>query len=656
MLLTKTVIKNIEKNPKLFVSTLDVKKLKAILQEANDAYHNTGSALITDLAYDILEEEYKNRTDAIQGVGAPVHVSDARKKRLPFWMGSMDKIKDTESDALSKWLDKHPTSFYIVTDKLDGNSALLHFKDGMISLYSRGDGVTGQDISHLIPMLKTSIPTNMSKKAEFAIRGELIINKTSFKQIDKQFANARNAVAGLINSKNTNADIAKLTEFVAYELILPNGKTLEEQLIDMDGLGIPVVYAKKLKVLSVDKLSHILAKRKSDSDYQVDGIVVQHNKVYQRKDGRNPSYAFAFKSMATLPTAIIKVLRVEWALSKDGLLKPVVHFTGIQLSGVTISRATGHNAEFIYDHKIGPGAQIEIVRSGDVIPYISKVVKGAKTPQMPDVPYAWNATEKEILLKRDEANSDALDELAAKQIENFLSKLGAKGIAAGNVKVLFNNGFNTIKKVVNIQFKDLIGLPGIKEAKAKTIVNGIQTAIQNMDCVALMEASNTFGIGFGSRKLQTILDGLSSENVHKLMIGKYKPTSTVLASIEGVGKTTAENFLMGLDRFVEFVKDTQLKCAIMPANMANPKFVTYVKENFGGKTVVFTGIRNAELEALIKATGGKVTTSVSKNTNVLIANEKRSKYLSVVKINEEAGYEKIKIIEWSSIADDMSTL
>lgn len=667
-LLTKRVCETIERDPTGYVTelfdgyknkTFALKKLKAIIQEANEAYRNSGSAVLSDRAYDALEEEYEKRADgqkAVRGVGAPVPAADARKTRLPFWMGSMDKIKDTDESTLTKWTKKYPANStgYLVTDKLDGNSALLHYKDGQVALYTRGDGVVGQDISHLVPLLKSKLPAAMPKKKHVAIRGELIMSKASFKHIEKKAANARNAVAGLINSKDINQQVAELTDFVAYELIVPDGLSIEEQILELHDLDIPTVYAKKVKVLNVDKLTKILAERKDDSEYEVDGIVVQHNQPHERQENQNPSYAFAFKSMAALPVARVTVTRVEWALSKDGLLKPVVHFPGVKLSGVTITRATGHNAEFVDNNKIGPGATIEIVRSGDVIPYISAVIKGAKTSQMPDVPYEWNATGKDVILDREEAGSAALDELGAKQIENFLVKLGAKGVAAGSVKILYDNGFDTIKKVVGARVEDLVGLPGIKEAKARTIVNGIQTAVKSADCVSLMEASNAFGIGFGSRKLQAIVDGLGEDKMPLLMSGKYRPKMKDLEEIDGVGKTTAENFLTGMDRFVAFVKDTRLKCAVQEVADGDAKLVKFVRDIFGGKTVVFTGVRNARLESLIKSVGGKVTTSVSKNTDILVANERRGKYEAAVKINETAGREKIKIIEWSEISGRFS--
>ena len=672
-LLTKRVCESIEKDPDGFVrelfegyktKSMALKKLQAIIQEANEAYRNSGHALLSDGAYDALEEEYETRASgdkavkAVKAVGAPIPANDARKTRLPFWMGSMDKIKDTDDTALNKWIKKYPGN-YVVTDKLDGNSAMLHYKDGKVALYTRGDGVIGQDISHLIPLLMTELPDAMPKKTHMAIRGELIMSKESFKSIERVSANARNAVAGLINSKDINKKVALLTEFVAYELVEPTGLSIEDQLLQLQELDVPTVYAKRVKTLSVDKLSKCLATRKDESEYEVDGIVVQHNQPHERVDGQNPSYAFAFKSMAALPTARVTVTSVEWALSKHGLLKPVVHFPGVKLSGVTITRATGHNAEFVHDNEIGPGATIEIVRSGDVIPYISAVIKGAKSgPQMPDEPYEWNATGKEVLLKMDEAGSAALHELGAKQIENFLSKLGAKGVASGSAKILYENGFDTIKKVVGVRVEDLVGLPGIKAAKARVIVTGIQNAVRDAYCVTLMEASNAFGIGFGTRKLQAILNGLGEEKLSRLMSGKFRPTVKELLDIDGVGKTSADNFLAGMERFVDFVKDTKLKCAATPPEakeaaqeaVDNPRLAKYVRDTFGGKTVVFTGVRHAGLEALIKAAGGKVTTSVSKNTDVLVANEQRGKYETAVKINEEAGREKIKILDWSEVS------
>jgi len=146
----------------------------------------------------------------------------------------------------------------------------------------------------------------------------------------------------------------------------------------------------------------------------------------------------------------VMVTNVLWNISKDGYFKPIVEVTPVKLNGVTIKKTTGFNGDFIESNKIGPGSKIVITRSGDVIPYILKVLTSADSgkAQMPTDDYIWNDTHKEIMVK---GNSDDLD---AKQLEHFFDKIDIKGVSAKSVHKLYDVGMKTIKDVVNARKED----------------------------------------------------------------------------------------------------------------------------------------------------------------------------------------------------------
>ena len=144
----------------------------------------------------------------------------------------------------------------------------------------------------------------------------------------------------------------------------------------------------------------MLKERKAESEYECDGIIIAYNTPNERVPIGNPDYAFAFKNVAELETAIVTVKQVEWNVSKDGYLKPILILEPIKLSGVMIKRVTAFNAKYIVENKIGPNTQIKLVRSGDVIPHILEIIKSSKEPQMPtDIEYEWNDSNVDIIAK-----------------------------------------------------------------------------------------------------------------------------------------------------------------------------------------------------------------------------------------------------------------
>ena len=236
-----------------------------------------------------------------------------------------------------------------------GVSGLFTIYNKEKKLYTRGNGIIGQDISNIVPYL------NLPEVENIVIRGEFIIPKAIY---SKKYpdSNARNIVSGIINSKKQVVSKYKDVDFVAYELIKPKLKP-SEQLKYLETIGVNVVRYEETKDITNENLSHYLQTWRNNYDYDIDGIIVSDDKVHPRKD-KNPEHAFAFKMLLGDQVSEAKVVDVRWIVSKDGLLKPTIEIEPIKILGSTIQYATAHNADFIEKNKLGPGAMILLSKSG----------------------------------------------------------------------------------------------------------------------------------------------------------------------------------------------------------------------------------------------------------------------------------------------------
>jgi DNA ligase (NAD+) len=635
--------------------------LEKELRYLNQQYRE-GNPLVSDEIYDYLFDALKERNPSssfLKEIGAPV-VDEKTKAVLPYKMFSLDKIKNEEG-PLRLWRSKFPGDI-IVSDKLDGNSCLLYVKDKKISIFTRGSGEIGQDISYLVPYIsifkhdkfKEFVLENYN---EFAIRGELILSKDDWKNIKTKYpelSNDRNTVAGTLNAKSPNYDILKKIRFVAYEWI--TAKTLDGDKLEelgsfkpseyfefMHKLGLEVAEHKiiKSKDVSLESLSNFLEERRNIGKYVIDGIVVIQNEVHERDETGNPKYSFAFKSLATQEQAEVTVIDIEWNISKDGLLKPLVLFPPIELDGVIMRKATGKNAKFIEDNVIGIGAKIVITRAGGVIPDILKVTKIADSgkPGFPnDVNFVWNDNHVEIMVNAEDADDEILDAWDLKRLVYFFVTLETDGVSEGVISRLFEAGFDSVKKIINIKVEDLLEIEGFKQRSSQKVVSAIGDALAKASTLRIMKASNMFEGGIGEKKLKLIAD------VYPDILDKKKrfvPKLEKLLEIPGIAEITAVNFLDCLPNFWSFVEENGLLDYIKEVGMSKAEAKVLVSEaeaskhkEFLNKTFVFSGFRNKAWEASIEAAGGKVSSSVSKNTNIVIVKDKSDDSSKIVKARE----------------------
>jgi NAD-dependent DNA ligase len=593
------------------LKTRDISTLKNIKQYLDDKYYNSGEkSEFTDEQYDVLKDIISkyDKTEK-KKVGAKIR-EDNNRVNLPYWLGSLDKIKAEEENKLVNWLKKNVTEKYVIENKLDGISCLFISDYDKISLYTRGDGSIGANISHILKYIK-NIPLSFPK-SKVVIRGELIINEKVFKEkYAKDSANPRNMVSGLVNAKTLKEGIEDV-EFIAYEIITDDKTQLKatKQLKVLKEYGFKVVHNLILSQdeLDAEKLSEILLNNKRHSEYEIDGIIVQSDTEYVRNEKDNPKYAFAFKMSMEDNFIEAEIEEVIWNISKHKLLKPKIRINPVNLNGVTITFASAFNAKFVIENSLGKGAKVVLTRSGDVIPFIIRIIKPAKKPDMPDLVYKWNDSNVDIIVEDDEGHVSDI-----KMISSFFSGMGIKNISDATVEKIYNHGYTSLLDIFKATKDDFEKIDGFQKKLAEKIYNNIHEGLKDTSIDILLGSSGIFGEGVGKRKLKVLFENfpdILDTNVSEKEIFKK------ICDIEGYSEKTAEKIILNLDKARKFIKNIE-------------PYITFKnKKNKTDKlkdlSVLFSGFRNEEMEKEIVANGGKISTSVSKNLNILIVKDKTS--------------------------------
>jgi NAD-dependent DNA ligase/predicted flap endonuclease-1-like 5' DNA nuclease len=601
------------------LKTMTENQLTDIITFANTKYYDDDQPVLTDCTYDIIREyileKFPENQEAKAGHTKCIIENIKTKVKLPYEMWSMDKNKPN-TEVISKWCKKY-TGRYIVSAKLDGISALYVCKDGEEpKLYTRGNGIYGQDISPLIPYL---IRENLN--GSIVIRGEIIISKKLFAEKyavsfgnSKTFANSRNFVAGIVNRKTIDANIIKDLDFVPYEVIQPELKPSEQMnflntLWNLPNTPQTVKYHDFDKI-SNETLSKLLLDWRETYQYEIDGIIVVNDNIYSRPKS-NPEYAFAFKMVITEQIAEVKVVDIIWTPSKYGYIIPRVQIEPIRLGGVKIEYATGFNAKFIQENKIGVGALICIIRSGDVIPHIIKTVIPADNPLMPIQEYEWDSTHTNIILI--DKNNETVKQ---KNIAAFFKTIEVDGLGFGNIKKIIDSGFDTVPKILAMSKDDFIKVPGFKTKITEKLYNGIRDKLKDATLYQLLTASNCFGRGFGDKRFESYLhmypDILITKETDEQKIAK-------LITIEGIAKKTAEKFVKHIPDFITFMKEAKLDDKL--TNYQTVSTYIDITNPLYDKKIVITGFRNKELIQKLKDLGADNTSTINKNTFALIVKD-----------------------------------
>lgn len=579
-----------------------IKKLeKEILKHRNLYY--SGKPTLDDNAYDLLEEELRAldpNNATLNKIGSTSYTKE--EVELPAPMPSLNKIRD--GMGADKWLLAHPGP-YVISDKLDAVSIELEYQPGkQVRAFTRGDdGITGRDISYLTPHM--DIPQRLNKK--LIVRGEVILSKAAFRAYSDKYKNARNMVAGIVNKK-TVSHATKDCHVVVYSCLYPRG-TPSKSLEMVAALKFKVVSYKLAEKLTVATLARLLASRRKSSPYEIDGLVIEQD-IKTAAPSSNPKNAVAFKENLFVG---VKVLQVTWEPSRYGKLTPRIWVEPTELSGVTISKCTAHNAKFVFDNKIGPGAQIELTRSGEVIPKCEKVLVPAKKWSAPEgkegVDWNWNESGVDIYLAGDHAEQDTT---AVRALAHFFGTMDVDGMRQGTVQRLYSAGFTSIKAITTAKAKDWVELLGPNMAQ-KLNANMRAVFAEPMWLATVMYASGIFGRGVGSKKLWALWHHFGNDLATK------KLTLTQIKPVFG-GDVAATAIAAELPKFQQWLKQFPKWTWLED----DEEEVEPQSTKCEGVVVCLTGFRDAALSSEIEANSGTVVDGVSKNTTHLLVKDPSS--------------------------------
>ena len=610
---TEEIMKSFKTHGIVILQSLHESQFNELIEEANRQYHgyekNNIPPILTDAEYDIAKEYLETKfpkATALQEIGS--EVPEKQKVQLPVNMPSMDKIKP-DTTALIQWCQKYKGP-YMISCKLDGVSGLYYTVGNTRKMFTRGNGTYGQDVSKLLTVL-----SNIPKIPNVIVRGEFIIQKKRFEDKYKsKFANIRNMVAGLVNRKKIDNTIKDI-DFVAYEVIQPVLSPSQQMKFLQDN-GFLTVQHDIQSTLSNEFLSNLLTQWRDHYSYEIDGIIVANDEIYQRTN-KNPDHAFAFKMIISDQVAETHVTDVIWTASKDGYLKPRVRVSPVSIGGVKIEYATGFNGQFIEKNKIGIGSIIQLVRSGDVIPYIHAVTTPAEKAKMPEVDYVWTDTNVDIVL----ANKDQDPVVLEKQITVFFTTLEVEGLSSGNVRRLIHAGYNSIPEIIHMSESDLLQIEGFQQKMAKKLFENIRKKLQTSSLGRILTACGCFGRGLGEKKINPILHAYPLILTSKETLGKKKE---LLKKISGIGEENAKSFVENIPKCIEFLESCGLlhRLSLEENSERNSSSSTKtIKKDHPlfQKKIIFTGFREKDIMKTLEE-NYEVTfsSSVSKNTDIIV--------------------------------------
>ena len=578
-----------------------IKEIVARLEEAHYAYHNGLPETMTDDQYDELKDQLEALDPAhpfLTKVGAPIAAGD--EVALPIPLPSLNKAKPGE---LGKWLAKNPAETYMVSAKLDGCSAL--WLPATRSLFTRGDGTKGRNISAFAPFFK-GLPAGGPE----AIRGELIMRTDSTAVPEGKLA--RNIVAGVLNRKEVDPTLFAEIHFVAYELIEPATMVPMESNRLLKAAGFETARATLVKAADMTEaqLSAIFDAAEKSNPYQMDGIVVAPNvaRVARPHGLANPTDRVAWKQRGSVQSRRTTVREVDWNVSASGFLIPRVLFDEVEVGGAKIHAATGLHGRWIHDNAVGPGAIIEIRRAGDTIPQIIAVHSPA--PAGPSMPpgFEWvtgaGGTSQTSVHIRPAADSNMTD-LRKIRVVHALGELGVEHVGPGVVAKLFAAGFNSVGTIYAATPADFAArVEGCKGKMASKIFDGLRAAEAKWTELDFLAASSTMPRTVGRTKLGALLlIDPKPARWHTSLPGKTIPgisadtVSQVIAALPAYGTWRAEN----------------LAWVTEPTNApAGPTVAA------SGRVFVMTGFRDKELEAALAARGDVLGNTVSKKTTAVV--------------------------------------
>lgn len=602
------------------------KELEDALIQYNESYR-VGNPEISDQEYDELFDILKSTYPNSKLLKKSIFEKPAtRKVKLPIKMASLEKKKTIEE--IIKWGESvglNKDDKLVISPKWDGISLCVNESSGLC--ITRGDGEVGQNSTEHFKFI------GQASGEDFISFGEAIMSKSYFEtHWSDKYKTARNLVAGLFNRDEVSSDLMGV-QYIKYGTNLPINKIDQLEKLKKQS-GQTTDYFIITFGLIKDKGAIELMNRLYNHwglGYSIDGLVIDINDYQKRESvGRlengNPNYAVAFKNPEWNCKYTPIVTGIERNVSKQGKIKPVILIEPTDIDGVIVSRVTGYNAKHIINNEISEGAEIEIVRSGEVIPKHIKTLKS--NPDTLEAliddymicpscgePCKWDETMTEIVCVNNECEGIQLSKL-----EHFFATAGIEEFGRPSIESLYRAGYKTILSILEITKEELSSLEGWGESSADTVITQFKKLKEvGIPFEKLLHALDLFEGVLGEKTAKLALE---TYDIEYLIAFSFDPIKE-LCSIKGVSDKTAHAIMKAL----RFWADNQLGNTL-PICIAESQKVGIIGDSCKGMKVCFTGIRDKELEDYITSNGGEIVSGVSKTTTHLIVKDMSEATLS----------------------------
>ena len=619
-------------------------ELVALLNRYATEYYTSDNPSVSDSEYDRLYRELVELETAYPDqvlADSPTHrvggkVLDGFEKyshQYPLY-SLQDAFSREELEAFDARVRKevaHPT--YICELKIDGLSISLTYEKGiLVAGATRGDGSVGENITENLKRVK-DIPLTLPEELDITVRGECYMPRASFDQVNQarqengepEFANPRNAAAGTLRQLDT-AVVAKrnLATFLYQEASPSTRDSQEKVLKHLEQLGF-VVNPKRILAENIDEIWNFIqeaGQERENLPYDIDGVVIKVNDLAgQEQLGftvKAPKWAVAYKFPAEEKEA--QLLSVDWTVGRTGVVTPTANLTPIQLAGTTVSRATLHNVDYIAEKDIRKDDTVIVYKAGDIIPAVLRVVESKRiSEEKLDIPTNCPSCNSDLLHFEDEVALRCINPRCPAQIMEGLIHFASRdamnitGLGPSIVEKLF--AANLVKDVADIyrlKEEDFLLLEGVKEKSAGKLCHAIQASKENSAEKLL------FGLGIrhvGSKASQLLLQHFHSiEN-----LAQADPDE--VASIESLGGVIAKSLQTYFATEGSEILLKELREA--GVNLDYKGQTVVVDAALSGLTVVLTGklerLKRSEAKSKLESLGAKVTGSVSKKTDLVVA-------------------------------------
>lgn len=545
-----------------------------------------------------------------------------------------DAFSREELEAFDQRVRKEfPFISYVCELKIDGLSISLTYENGvLVTGATRGDGSVGEDITENLKRVK-DIPLVLPEQVNITVRGECYMPRASFdrgNQIrqengEPEFANPRNAAAGTLRQLDTKIVAKRNLATFLYQEVSPTDQSSQEGVLEkLARLGF-VVNQERVLAEDMEQIWDFIqkvAQLREDLPYDIDGIVIKVNDLAVQEElgftVKAPKWAVAYKFPAEEKEA--KILSVDWTVGRTGVVTPTANLTPVQLAGTTVSRATLHNVDYIAEKDIHQDDTVIVYKAGDIIPAVLRVVKDKRvSDQALAIPTHCPSCQSELLHFEDEVALRCINPLCPAQIKEGLNHFASRdamnitGLGPAVVEKLFAAQLvEDVAGIYRLTVEDLLTLEGFKEKSAEKLYEAIQASKEN--------SAEKLLFGLGIRHVGSKVSQILLQEFHDLdQLATADPER--IAGIDSLGMVVAESLKRyfaqeGSKRLLQELKEAGVNMAYLGEKVAADAALS-------GMTVVLTGklerLTRSEAKAKLESLGAKVTGSVSKKTDLVVA-------------------------------------